>query len=105
MVENDGARTGRSLIESKDVFHELNAPKEFIKTGTENPADDWPHNRDPGVGPVRVAFSGNGQKKVSQARPEIARWINRIASRSPQGQTNGPDQHAEQEGAEAFFEP
>ena len=55
---------------------ELEKDKEF---SAENAIQKGREDRDPGIGPVRVAFSGNGQEEVGEAGPEIAGGIDGLS--------------------------
>jgi len=46
------------------------------------------------IAPIRSTFAGDGQKPVNQARAEIARGVDGVASGAAERETDAPDETA-----------
>ncbi len=69
----------------------------FDKGAGKYAADHFSNDREPGIAPVRSAFSGHGQDCVGDAGTKIAGWVNGESRRAAQAQTDHPYDGAHQE--------
>ena len=90
------ARSGERLRgagKDLDIRDSRNCPPEGNGQGSADQGADY---RNPGVGPVAVAFVGDGEEGVHDARGEIACWVDRIAGGAAEGEAD--DQNDEGDG-------
>ena len=59
-------------------------------------ADQWAHDGDGSVGPIRVTLAGDGENKVSDARAKVARGIDRVSRGAAERETDGPNENADE---------
>src|SRR5438132_11274929 len=79
-------------------------PTELVEQRAQSSSDNRAHNGHPRITPVRRSLSLDGQKSMSQARPEIARGIDRVTGRAAQRKTNRPDEQPDQGGTKPSWE-
>ena len=63
----------------------------------DDPADEWPDNRDPRIAPVRIPLPGNRQQEVRDARSQIPRRVDGVARGSAERQTDAEHQPSDQQ--------